>query len=117
MISWGKHCISQEKYDGSNIRCEWFKKKGWYQFALCGGGMIEARDSVFGSAIELFTKEYGEPLIKAIYDYKPFAAYRDRISWLSVSFMDLTPLPVYMTMVGSGTMIVCRLTKQINPNR
>lgn len=66
----GQHCIAFRKYDGSNIRAEWSKKKGWYKWATRGGHLFDATDKQFGVALSVFNYE---PLTKAIVDNYPKA--------------------------------------------
>jgi hypothetical protein len=55
------HCLVFAKYDGSNIRLEWSRKRGWYKFGTrkC---MIDHTHPIFGSAIPLFISKYGQHL-------------------------------------------------------
>lgn len=45
--------IAFYKYDGSNLRFEWTKKKGWHKFGTrkC---LFDETDAVFGEAIKIF---------------------------------------------------------------
>jgi hypothetical protein len=56
-----KPCYGFVKYDGSNIRAEWSKKRGWYKFGTrkC---MIDETDIIFGRACTLFKDKYGDSL-------------------------------------------------------
>lgn len=67
----GQSCYAFHKYDGSNLRFEWSKKKGWH---LQGTRhrLFDKNDPDFGCAIELFEKKYGEALAKAVVDFKDF---------------------------------------------
>lgn len=49
------------KYDGSNIRCEWSKKRGWYKFGS-RHHLIDEKDPQLGTAIPLFLEKYGDDL-------------------------------------------------------
>jgi len=64
-------CYGFVKYDGSNLRAEWSKKRGWYKFGTrkC---MIDERDEIFGRACTLFREKYGDDLPKVFKDDKTF---------------------------------------------
>lgn len=64
-------CYGFVKYDGSNIRAEWSKKRGWYKFGTrkC---MIDATDPIFGRACPLFQAKYGDDLVKVFEKEKLF---------------------------------------------
>ncbi|MEK6832572.1 MAG: RNA ligase family protein [Nanoarchaeota archaeon] len=49
----GEHCIAFYKYDGSNLRWEWSKKKGWNKFGT-RNHLFDKNDLQFGQAIPLF---------------------------------------------------------------
>lgn len=52
-----------DKLDGSNIRAEWNRKRGWYKFGT-RNQMIDERDPNFGDAIPIFLDKYGDDLQK-----------------------------------------------------
>ncbi len=64
-------CYAFVKYDGSNLRAEWSKKRGWYKFGTreC---MLDETDPVFGKAPDLFKNKYGDDLIKVFRTDKRF---------------------------------------------
>lgn len=66
-----KPCYGFVKYDGSSIRCEWSKKRGWYKFGTrhC---MIDQNDPIFGRAVPLFLNKYGDDLAKVFASSKLF---------------------------------------------
>jgi hypothetical protein len=57
----GKKFWAFDKLDGSNLRFEWNKKRGWYKFGT-RKTMISEIDPNFGSAIPLFLEKYGDDL-------------------------------------------------------
>lgn len=57
-------CYAFVKYDGSNIRAEWSKKRGWYKFGTRKLLFDETSD-IFGPAIGCFLNKYGDDLSKA----------------------------------------------------
>lgn len=67
----GRHCTAFEKLDGSNLRFEWSKKKGWH-IQGTRRRLFDKSDPEYGIAIELFEKKYGETLVKAVVDFKDF---------------------------------------------
>ena len=69
-------CYGFVKYDGSNIRAEWSKKRGWYKFGTrkC---MIDESDPIFGRACTLFKAKYGDDLEKVFKSEKLFEGVRN----------------------------------------
>lgn len=59
-------CIAFYKYDGSNLRFEWSKKRGWYKFGT-RHRMFDQTDEVFGVAVKLFNETIApviDPILK-----------------------------------------------------
>lgn len=54
-----KPCYAFVKYDGSNMRFEWSRKRGWYKFGT-RKLMIDENTPIFGKAIPLFLEKYGD---------------------------------------------------------
>jgi hypothetical protein len=50
-----------DKLDGSNLRAEWNRKRGWYKFGT-RTQMISESDPNFGVAIPIFLDKYGDDL-------------------------------------------------------
>jgi hypothetical protein len=63
----GKPCVAFHKYDGSNLRFEWTKKRGFHKFGS-RTRLIDASDDQLGEAIPLFMSKYAEPLEKVLRD-------------------------------------------------
>ena len=59
--NWGLPIIAFDKIDGSNIRAEYSKKRGFYKFGT-RNVMIDENHEVFGEAIKLFITKYAEGL-------------------------------------------------------
>ena len=59
----GSYIYAFDKLDGSNIRCEWSRKRGWYKFGT-RNVMIDERSEYFGDAVTIFLEKYGEELPK-----------------------------------------------------
>jgi len=60
-----------EKLDGSNIRAEWSKKRGFYKFGT-KKQMIDGTHPQFGEAVTLFLNKYNEGLSKVFTDNKEY---------------------------------------------
>lgn len=65
-------CIAFYKYDGSNIRAEWSKKRGWYKFGT-RHQMLSETCPLFGGAISLFLNTLSDNIIKVINDNKDYS--------------------------------------------
>ena len=65
-----KPCVAFYKYDGSNLRWEWSRKRGWYKFG-CRRRLIDERDEQFGKAVPLFLNNYADDLEK-VFKHKSF---------------------------------------------
>lgn len=52
-----------DKLDGSNLRMEWNRKRGWYKFGT-RNVMINEKDENFGESIPIFLDKYGDDLTK-----------------------------------------------------
>ena len=50
-----------DKLDGSNIRAEWSRKRGWYKFGT-KKEMISEKSENFGDAVPIFLNKYGDDL-------------------------------------------------------
>ena len=64
---YGEDCICFDKLDGSNLRFEWSRKRGFYKFGT-KSVMIDINDQNFGKAIPLFLDKYNESLSKTFVD-------------------------------------------------
>jgi hypothetical protein len=60
-VPFGINCYAFDKLDGSNVRFEFSKKRGWYKFGT-RTQMISESDPNFGLAIPLFLEKYGDDL-------------------------------------------------------
>lgn len=60
-----KPCIAFHKYDGSNLRFEWSKKRGWHKFGT-RKRLFDETDDIFGPAIPLFMNTLGDGIIDVI---------------------------------------------------
>lgn len=71
-------CIAFYKYDGSNLRFEWQRKKGWCKFGT-RHRLFDQTDEVFGEAISLFNETVApkvDPILRKEYrDAQEITAY------------------------------------------
>jgi len=74
----GEDIWAFNKLDGSNIRCEWSKKRGWYKFGT-RKQIIDQSHEQFGNAVKLFMDKYSEDLSKVFKDNKD---YRNILSFV-----------------------------------
>ena len=65
----GEPIFSFDKLDGSNIRAEWSKKRGWYKYGT-KKMMIDHTHESFGEAVTLFINKYAEDLERKFRDDK-----------------------------------------------
>jgi hypothetical protein len=66
----GSYIYAFDKLDGSNIRCEWSRKRGWYKFGT-RNVMIDERSEYFGDAVTIFLEKYGDELPKVFKKHYP----------------------------------------------
>lgn len=64
-------CIAFVKYDGSNIRAEWSRKKGWVKFGT-RRRLFDESDEIFGAAKPLFLNKYADDLAAVFKKDKQF---------------------------------------------
>jgi hypothetical protein len=57
----GEVVYAFDKLDGSNLRFEWSKKRGWYKFGT-RKMMIDHNHPDFGASIPIFLNKYGDEL-------------------------------------------------------
>lgn len=71
----GMECYAFEKIDGSNLRLEWNRNKGWYKFGT-RNNMIDRSYPEFGKGIDIFLNKYGIDLEKIFIDnYKKVESF------------------------------------------
>ena len=63
----GREMYIFDKHDGSNLRFEWSKKKGWYKYGT-RTHLFDESDPAFGSAVPLFHKTYASKIEKILSD-------------------------------------------------
>jgi hypothetical protein len=68
-------CVAFYKYDGSNLRAEWDRRKGWHQFGS-RHRVISRAEPILGEAIDLFLQRYADPLAARLSSH-PASANRE----------------------------------------
>ena len=63
----GRPFVAFDKLDGSNIRAEWDRKKGWHRFGS-RRRLLDASQPFLGQAIRLILDGYGDGLARALTD-------------------------------------------------
>src|SRR5690242_2537340 len=66
---WGETVYAFDKLDGSNIRVEWSKKRGWYKFGS-RNVLLTSEQGILNKSIDIFNKKYAEVLEKKFKDDK-----------------------------------------------
>lgn len=74
----GLPCIAFDKLDGSNIRFEYSRKRGWYKSGT-RKMMIDVQHEDFGNAVKLFEIKYQESLSEIFRDNKKFRGVKNFI--------------------------------------
>lgn len=64
-------CYAFVKYDGSNLRFEWSRKRGWYKFGT-RKRMFDRSDRIYGPAIDFFLEQFDDDLVKVFKSEKLF---------------------------------------------
>lgn len=76
--NWGLPVIAFDKLDGSNLRFEYSKKRGFYKFGT-RNMIIDRNHEQFGFAVDLFMEKYSESLTKIFNTSKQ---YRNALSFV-----------------------------------
>src|SRR5580700_8640101 len=63
----GRPFVAFEKLDGSNIRAEWDRTRGWHRFGS-RRRLLDAAQPLLGQAIQLILDGYGADLARAFAD-------------------------------------------------
>lgn len=65
-----------DKIDGSNLRFEWTRKRGWWK-TRTRERLLDRTDQDLGAAIDIFERTHAEPLARFAHDQKwdPFVAF------------------------------------------
>lgn len=56
-----------DKLDGSNVRAEWSRKRGWYKFGT-RRRLVDSSDEVFGCVPALVMNKYGDDVARSLHD-------------------------------------------------
>lgn len=107
-LSYGTEChlpiVAFDKLDGSNVRAEWTRKKGWHKFGT-RHRLVDESDPMFGKVPGLIVAKYGTSLAQALeragYDRamcffefwgpKSFAGMHDTNEQQTVTLIDVAP--------------------------
>jgi hypothetical protein len=73
----GRPFVAFDKLDGSNIRAEWDRKKGWGLFGS-RKRLLDAGHPLLGQAIGLIRDGYGDGLARVLVDDPTFRGRRRR---------------------------------------
>lgn len=76
----GQFCSAFYKYDGSNLRFSWTKKRGWHKFGT-RTQLFSESEPTFGCAIKIFNETYAEGLAKVFTDNKLFRNTQEIIAF------------------------------------
>src|SRR5436853_6426473 len=63
----GRPFVAFDKLDGSNIRAEWHRKRGWHLFGS-RKRLLDASQPLLGQAVQLILNGYGDGLAKVLVD-------------------------------------------------
>ena len=63
----GQRCVAFYKYDGSNMRWEWSKKRGFHKFGT-RTRLFDETDQVFGEGVPLFMDTMAQPIQERVLD-------------------------------------------------
>jgi hypothetical protein len=75
-----EYCYAFNKLDGSNIRAEWNKKRGWHKFGS-RHVLLDESHPVLGTAIHIFLETYGENLISVFTSHKMFHGCQSMVAF------------------------------------
>lgn len=73
----GTPLIAFDKLDGSNLRFEWSKKKGWNKFGT-RRTMLDKKDPLY-HGVDLFISKYSDKLVEIFKEDKDFRGIREVI--------------------------------------
>ena len=76
----GLPCLAFYKYDGSCIRSQYDRKKGWVKFGT-RSRLLDKTDPDFGDAITVFEKTMAEPLAKILHDHPDFRGMESAVAY------------------------------------
>jgi hypothetical protein len=71
-------CIAFDKLDGSNLRFEWSKKRGWYKFGT-RKRLFDETDHEYGSAIQIFHDTYADGIVEVLKKNKAYRSVQQAI--------------------------------------
>jgi hypothetical protein len=76
----GRPFVAFDKLDGSNIRAEWDRKKGWHLFGS-RRRLLDPSQPLLGQAIQLILGGYGDGLARVLIDDPAFRGCHEAIAY------------------------------------
>jgi hypothetical protein len=73
-------CVAFDKLDGSNLRFEWHRKRGWSKFGT-RHRLFDSTDPDFGSAIDIFMRSYAEGIERVCRDNKDYRSVQEIVAF------------------------------------
>ena len=70
-------CVAFYKYDGSNLRFEWSKQRGFHKFGT-RRRLFDESDPEYGKSIQLFQDKYADKITAALLKDKKYGRQLDR---------------------------------------
>lgn len=67
----GRDCIAFVKYDGSNLRFEWSRKKAWHKYGT-RKHLFDHTHREYGQAVSVFEKTLAEPVERVLRENKAY---------------------------------------------
>jgi hypothetical protein len=71
-------CYAFRKYDGSNFRAEWSRKRGWYKFGT-RTQIIDRTHPDFGKAVDVFLATQAGPIEKVFRDERGLRSFESAL--------------------------------------
>ena len=76
----GSSCIAFEKYDGSNLRFFWDRKRGWHSTGT-RYRWFKAATPTFGPAVELFQRRYSRGILETLRRFKEYRGVTELVAF------------------------------------
>jgi hypothetical protein len=76
----GRPVVAFDKLDGSNIRAEWDRKRGWHLFGS-RRRLLDPSEPFLGKAIQLILDSYGDGLAKLFTDAPAFRGVKEAVAY------------------------------------
>jgi hypothetical protein len=76
----GAPCVAFEKYDGSNLRFFWDRRRGWHSTGT-RYRWFKAVTPMFGPAVAMFQKEYAGGILEALRRFKEYRGVNELVAF------------------------------------